>query len=429
VRVALLSTYDLVGGAARATYRLHQGLRAIGVDSLLTVQAKVSGDPSVLAPPGLPGRLGPLEARVRRFLHSLPVRLRRGRPPGVFTAAALPDRLAPRLAALAPDLVHLAWVADGFLRIESLPRLRRPLVWTLHDSWAFTGGCHVPYDCARYRERCGRCPALGSARERDLSRAVWERKERSWGSLDLTLVAPSRWLAEAARSSALLGGRRVEVIRNGLDLERFRPGDAREARASLGLPSEARVLLFAGVAALEDPNKGFPLLAAALGALGSQGWGKRLLLVVLGASAPAGADGAAATGVPIRYVGRVDDERRLALYYVAADALVAPSIQENQPNTVSEALACGTPCVAFRASGMVDLVEHEGVGYLARPYESADLARGIAWVLEDEGRRRALSERARRWALEELSLTRAAHKHLALYEEILGRRRAPGNGP
>src|SRR5262249_8470788 len=159
----------------------------------------------------------------------------------------LPDRLQARAAALRADVLHLAWVADGFLRVETLPRLRAPLVWTLHDSWAFTGGCHVPYECLRYRERCGRCPALGSRGERDLSRRVGERKERGWGPLDLTVVAPSRWLAEAARSSALFRGRRVEVIRNGLDLERFHPGDVSAARCTLGLPLDKRVLLFAGV--------------------------------------------------------------------------------------------------------------------------------------------------------------------------------------
>jgi glycosyltransferase involved in cell wall biosynthesis len=416
VRPALVNTYDTVGGAARAALRLHQGLRAIGVESRLVVGLRQGTDPGVLGPAGAGARLA---LRGRRFLDSLPVRRHRARRAGVFTPAAVPDRLAARLRSLDADVVHLHWVADALLRIESLAHLGRPLVWTLHDSWAFTGGCHVPYDCTRYRAACGACPALGSARERDLSRAVWERKRRAWSGLPLTLVTPSRWLAGAARASALLGAVRCEVIPNGLDLERFRPMERSAARAQLGLPHGAPLALFGGVASASDPNKGLPLLVEALGRLSASGGAPGLELVVFGAAPE---DLREIPGVRIRALGRVADERTLARLYAAADVFVAPSLQENLPNTILEAMACGTPGVAFDAGGTPDLIVHRETGYLARPYEPEDLAEGLAWVLGDPERGLELGARGRAKAEREFEISAVAGRYASLYRELLERK-------
>ncbi|HYR69300.1 MAG TPA: glycosyltransferase, partial [Candidatus Dormibacteraeota bacterium] len=223
----LLSTFDRIGGAARAAYRLHRGLREVGLDSHLLVQRKVTDDPTVHGPEG---RLAKLAALARPSLDSLPLLQYPGRSEGLFSPAVLPDGVARRVAAMHGDLVHLHWVAGGFLRPESLAKLGLPMVWTLHDSWAFTGGCHVPGECVRYREACGECPTLASHRAGDLSRSLLDRKRRAWARASPTLVTPSRWLADAARSSSVFRGARVEVIPNGLDLARFKPFDRSAAR-------------------------------------------------------------------------------------------------------------------------------------------------------------------------------------------------------
>jgi glycosyltransferase involved in cell wall biosynthesis len=417
VRPLLVNTYDRGGGAAIAAMRLHRGLRGIGIESRLLVQSRHGAEPGVLGPSG---GLAAAGAWARPRLDSLPARAYARRRGDLFTTAWMPDRLARDLDALAPDLVHLHWIAHGFARLESLARLTRPVVWTLHDSWAFTGGCHLPFECTRYRQACGACPALGSRAERDLSRRVFERKRAAWRDTAFTVVTPSRWLAACARSSALLGQARCEVIPNGIDLDRFRPGDRAAARARLGIASDRRVLLCGGADIARDPNKGLTLLVAALDGLPPE---RRATFEVLLFGTRPG-DRLPASVVPMRDLGYVADEAALAQAYAAADVFVAPSLHENLPNTVLEAMACGIPCVAFDLGGLPDLIGHEREGWLARPGQADDLARGIAWVLEDEARRRSLGERARARTQAEFEIGLIARRHAALYQDVCDRARA-----
>ncbi len=410
----LLNTYDHTGGAARATLRLHQGLRRVGVDSRLLVRFHDTAEAGVIDAGSRSW------SRLRAKLDRMPLAGYPRRIPGVFTPATVPDRLPARIRALAPDIVHLHWVADGFMRLETVRRIDRPLVWTLHDSWAFTGGCHVPNECTRYRASCGACPALDSSDEEDLSRSVWSRKRAAWSGMPVTFVTPSRWLEGCVRSSALFGEARCVVIPNGLDLERFRPAERAEARARLNLPGDRRLILFGGVHTVIDPNKGMALMADALRRLPALAPRLDADWVVFGTEA-----GEALPDVPcpVRVVGRVADEASLAALYAAADVFVVPSLQENLPNTVMEAMACGTPCVAFDAGGLPDLIEHQRSGWLALPHQAEDLARGIVWVLGDEERRRGLGARARQKTEQEFELTRVARRHVDLYREVMDRAR------
>lgn len=411
MKVLLLNTFDQLAGADRAARRLYSGLRRIGVEARLLVHFKRGVDPEILCFTS-PWRT--LLRRLKLYLGLLPVRLYPRRPENNFTLALLPDRLPRRVAGLAPDLIHLHWLGAGFCRIESLARFDRPLLWSLHDSWPFTGGCHVPGDCTRFRESCGACPVLGSSRDRDLSRWTWRRKERTWRNLPLTLVAPSRWMAERARASSLFRHRRIEVIPNGIDTEIFRPMDKREARKRLGLPRERPVILFGAVNALDDPNKGWALLRPALELVGKVR--PEALAVVFGADAPVEPP---TCGLETIYLGRLEDDGALIAAYGAAEVFVAPSLQESFCQTVLEAMACGTPTVAFRATGPLDLIEHGHSGYLAAPYEVADLADGLLWVLADERRRAGLSGRARAKAVDEFALEAVASRYAQLYRELL----------
>jgi glycosyltransferase involved in cell wall biosynthesis len=412
MKILMLNTYDDWGGAAKAASRLNRGLRDIGIDSRLLVQYKKCAAGGIIGANNLFARgcYG-----MRTVLGTVPVRLYRNKPVYNFSPALMPDRLSARIGGIAPDVVHLHWIAAGFMRIETLGRLKRPLVWTLHDSWAFTGGCHMPYDCVRYRESCGSCPVLGSRREADLSRRVWQRKEKAWRDLNLTVVAPSRWLAGCARTSSLFSSIRIEVIPNGLDTSVFKPVDRRQARNLLGLPGRKKLILFGGISITSDPNKGFRFLLPALRSLAAMGFQDEAELIVFGSSEPAEAPD---FGMKANYLGRLREDARLALLYSAADVFIAPSMQENLPYTVMESMACGTPCVAFNQGGMSDLIDHEATGYLARPFEEGDFAKGIGLFLKNDGTRQETSLRCRRKVEDTFTLEKIAGRYVELYRNI-----------
>ncbi len=245
---------------------------------------------------------------------------------------------------------------------------------------------------------------------------MWQRKAKAWKNLNLTIVTPSSWLADCARSSSLFQDRRVEAIPNGLDTEKYKPIERRLARNLLKLPQEKHLLLFGAVSATSDPRKGFHLLQSALEHLSQSGWQDQIELVVFGSSEPSNPPD---LGFKIHYLGRFYDDISLALVYAAADVFIAPSIQDNLPNTIMEALACGTPCVGFNIGGIPEMIEHKQNGYLAQPYKIEDLARGIGWTIENQERHQKLCSRAREKAEQEFTQQIQASRYLSLFAEVL----------
>lgn len=210
----VLSTSDIEGGAARAAYRLHQSLRMIGVNSRMLVRSKFSVDRAAIAHKTTLAKLG-------SSLDTLPLKLYPNNAGAMFSPQWFPDAIAPKVAQLDPDLISLHWICNGYLQIETIAKFKKPLVWTLHDMWTFTGGCHYSQQCDRYTASCGTCPQLKSNKQSDLSQWVWHRKQKAWKNLNLTLVSPSNWLAQCAKDSSLFKDVRVEVIPHGLDIEKY----------------------------------------------------------------------------------------------------------------------------------------------------------------------------------------------------------------
>lgn len=378
----------------------------------MLVQDKKSEEDAVVGPAS---KLERGWGRLRPHLEDLPLRMSGADPDGAFHLQWLPDRLAPSIRRLDPDVVHLHWVCNGFLQVETLASIQRPIVWTLHDMWPMTGGCHYSGSCQRYQTRCGACPKLDSQSESDLSRLTWLRKQRAWHDLDLTVVTPSRWLAKCARSSSLLGSFPVKVIMNGQNLNVFKPIDRTAARHIFNLPTDCPLILFGAVNATQDTRKGFDLLLESLTALQDHSLDPSPELVVFGNTASSSMP---PTRFNTHYLGRFADEEALAALYSAVDVFVAPSREDNLPMSVQEALACGTPVTAFDVGGMPDLIQHRANGYLATPFDIEDLANGIQWTIADEDRRRDLSRAARETARTTFSTEAKSDEYARLYRTV-----------
>ncbi|MCA9521387.1 MAG: glycosyltransferase [Myxococcales bacterium] len=421
MRVLIVSATDGRYGADRAAYRLYRALSAQpSVDAGMLVQQRWGDDPSVLAPSSLVGRaIGVARPHLDRAM--LP--LYRDRGEALFSPALWPATTARQIRSFAPEIVNLHWVAGGMLPFESLAALGAPIVWTFHDAWAFTGGCHYPGVCRGYRERCGSCPQLGSTSPIDLSRLGILRRERAYRGLDWCAVTPSRWLASIAASSPLLRGVSIETIPNSLDLDRFRPIARRRAREWLGLPAERPLLLFGAVNATGDPRKGYRYLAGALELLERERLDASPVVVVFGgARKPPGRW----HGFETHHLGRLADETTLALAYAAADCLVVPSVEDNLPNTILESLACGTPIIAFDAGGIPEMIEDGRTGHLVSGGDVAGLAQALQQVIAGGLAGDAVRQRCRTFAESEYAPTRQAQRYLSLFKERTQRDAARG---
>ncbi|QYO68595.1 glycosyltransferase family 4 protein [Leptolyngbya sp. 7M] len=403
-----LSSFDTAGGAARSAYRIHEGLQKVGADSHMLVQFKSGNNQAVEA---VEGRI---PTRLRSSLDSLILQFHQ-HPQQMFSLQWFPDAVAAKVAQMNPDIINLHWVCGGFLQIETLAKLNKPLVWTLHDMWAFTGGCHYSEGCDCYTKSCGNCPQLKSNRDRDLSHWVWQRKAKAWKGLDMTIVTPSQWMASCAESSSLFKNFPVKIIPYGLDTQRYKPMDRRIAREILNLPQDKKLILFSAISP-NDPRKGFRFLDQALQKLVEAGWQDKVELLILGNS---NSNNQLSSGLKSHAVGKLSDEISLALVYAVADVFAAPSTEDNLPNTVLEAIACGTPSVAFKIGGMPDMIEHQRNGYLVQPYETEEFAKGIAWILEDQERHQSLCYYAREKTEKEFPLELQARRYESLYNHIL----------
>lgn len=412
MKILLLNTYDISGGAAIAAYRLLRGLQRSGVQAQMLVQFKKSDNYSIISPQT---KWQKVFSKIKPIIDSVPVRFYKQRKNNIFSPAVLRDNIYKKIQEINPDIIHLHWINEGFVRIETLAKINKPIIWTLHDSWAFTGGCHYDEECGKYEKNCGNCPILGSSRKNDLSYRIWKRKEKSWKNLDLTVVTPSSWLGECVKKSSLFCRTRVEVIPNGIDLNRFKPIDKNIARDILCLPKDKKLILFGALSALSDKRKGFSLLREALKKYSSKE-NKDIELVIFGSSKPKDEED---LGFKTHYLGRLNDEISLALVYSAADVMIVPSIQEAFGQTASESLACGAPVVAFDNTGLLDIVDHQRNGYLAKPFDTTDLANGIKWVLGDKVRWKKLCQHAREKVKKEYNIVEVAKKYIDLYENVL----------
>jgi glycosyltransferase involved in cell wall biosynthesis len=413
MNVLLISTFDKkYGGAARSAYRLHRGLINIGINSEMLVQAKDSDDDTVIGPPNS------ISKTINRFRHSsdgLPLKFYSCKDPSPFSLQWLPDRLPARISSINPDVINLHWINSGYLQIETLAQFKKPIVWTLHDMWAFTGGCHYTGGCDRYTKSCGVCPQLKSKREKDLSRWVWNRKAEAWKNINLTVVTPSRWLADCVQKSSLFQDLKVEVIPYGLDIQVFKPIDKKLARYILNLPLDKKLILFGSVTGTSDPRKGFHLLLEAIQKLSQYVNNQDVELVIFGASQPSHPPN---FGVKTYYLGSLSDEVALSLVYSAVDVFVAPSIEDNLPNTIIESLACGTPCVGFKIGGIPELIDHQENGYLAERLDPEDLLTGITQILENDDYYLKLSANARSKAIFQYNLDLQSSRYLKIFESL-----------
>ncbi|WP_198314780.1 MULTISPECIES: glycosyltransferase family 4 protein [unclassified Acidovorax] len=409
MKVFHLNHSDINGGAARAAYRIHHALRNHNVNSRMLVNSTKAGDWTVDGPKS---KIAKAVALIRSPLASLLTKTLKTENSIIHSPAIVPSRWSNNLNSSNADVIHLHWINSEMMSISDIGNIKKPVVWTLHDMWAFCGAEHVTTD---YRWRDGYTARNRPSHEAgfDLNRWTATRKLKHW-KRPMHIVTPSRWLADCAKESVLMRDWPITVIPNAIDTDTWQPVDKALARSLLQLPPDVPLLLFGAWGGTGDAHKGFDLLQSALNHLRGQLPG--LELVIFGQLAP---QESVDMGFPVHYTGHLHDDVSMRLLYSAADVMVIPSRIDNLPNTGVEAHACGTPVVAFDACGLPDIVVHQQTGYLAKPYSTDDLARGIEWVLSKRDTHHAtISINARKRAVDLWSSSIVAKQYMNLYGSI-----------
>ncbi|QJD77481.1 glycosyltransferase family 4 protein [Spirosoma rhododendri] len=421
MNVVHLSTYHLSGGAGVAATRLHRAMLAQGIASTLLV--------------GIPDRLerhqpedGVLylannflaeQTAFGRFVAERLYFLPYERSPAVrfgFSPAQFGANLTFHPAIQQADVLHLHWINFGFLSIAGLRALfalGKPVVWTIHDQWAFTGGCHYSRTCLHYQTHCHTCPYLKKPGERDLSYRLFEQKKSLFEQHTPHFVPPSQWLGDDLRRSTLLRNAPMTVIPNTIDQAVFCPVDRADANARLDLPDTKTKRLLFGSANVTDERKGFRFLAEALQHIHKVRPELSLELLVFGKGKTYLFNEIPYT---VRHLGILRDADDIVAAYNAADALVVPSLEDNLPNTIMEALACGTPVVGFRTGGIPEMIEPGLTGYLADVASATDLAQAITRLL-DHSDPITLRYNARHFAEAHYGERVVVKQHLELYRQ------------
>jgi len=419
---------DTKGGAAIAAFRLHKGLNRIGQTSYMIVRKKLSSNPKVFQAGLKESPHNRIKAFLwRRFLQDEYIALNRtGISNTVFSLPYPGYDLTKFTLLLNSDIINLHWITY-FQSIATLKKLfstGKPIVWTLHDQWAFSGGCHYSAGCEQYMDACDTCPQL-TADPFHLPWAVLRDKIECFKGANLTIVTPGHWLAACAKKSRLFKNLRIEVIPNSLETNRFFPISKKKAKKSLGVPEDSHTLLFVAEI-VSEKRKGFAELLQAIHACKKDPRFKQLMkknkihILCLGAP-PTELNRA---GVPIKPLGYLQSKEKIRNAYNAADIYILSSLEDNLPNTMLEAMACATPVVAFNVGGMPDMIRNGETGALAENRDPKDLSKAILELLFDPEKRERLGNICRKRIEEKYTLRHQAESYLSLYEDLIVNRKA-----
>lgn len=422
MNITLVNTHDNNGGASIAALRLQKALtQNTDTKSVMLVQDKTTQNPVVIP---FDNRWWGKKKAFLRFvlerLYFLPhekskeIRF-------LFNISKFGVNITSHQVIKNADIIHLHWINFGFLSVNSLKKLfatKKPVIWTLHDMWAFTGGCHHSGDCENFQQSCGNCKFLKNPTPNDLSNQVWKAKKSTYLGQNLTIVTCSKWLGDRAKKSSLFSGISVINIPNPIDVSVFKPLNKVSARTALGINSDKKYILFAAMR-VDAVNKGFTYFKESLELL------KDLLrenqlndvveLLILGQTT-----GVEMNDLPFKatILGRISEVEKIVNIYSASSLFITPSLEENLPNTIMESMACGTPAIGFKIGGIPEMIDHEENGYLA-DYKSAQaLAKGMFWILFHENYEN-LCQNARQKVLDNYSEKVVSQQYQALYDSLI----------
>ena len=413
MKVEIISWSSDKGGAARASYRLFRALRDYQSHNLF-VKLRVNN--CNFPEEGIINPKTNLEIGwnlLRRYTGLKLQNFQKTTNQAFHSSGLVPCLLDKKINNSGSEIINLHWFQGEMLSIRSISRIKKPIIFTLHDSWAFLGSEHYPngYEDNRYIKGYNRNNRPLNYQGLDLDNICWQMKKRYWKS-KYYIVSPSNWLASCAKKSFLMKSWPIKVIPNPIPTNIFKKSPKNLSRKIFNLDLKKYYILFGSLNGSNELRKGWDLLKQALEMMSNNN--NQIEAIIIGENEPINSPN---LGMKINYFGSLQDNQTLALIYSAVDLAVVPSRMENLPQIATEAISCGTPVVAFNCSGHPDVIDHEKTGYLADPFDTKSLKKGIEWILEDKNRLIKLSENCRNKALRFWDSKIIAEEYMKIYEE------------
>jgi glycosyltransferase involved in cell wall biosynthesis len=421
LKIVIVNKSATGGGAAVAATRLYTALSFAGANVNMLVEAPVSEKKPINSlSQGRISRIKALSRFIKERLYFLPFEKNKAIR-YAFSPAFSGVNISTHPLIQEADIIHLHWVNQGFLSLKNLHQLfqlNKPVIWTMHDMWPFTGGCHYAGDCNHYINQCGQCAFVKRSHDKDLSFRIHQKKYAIWNKANIYPVSCSQWLGDLAKQSSLLKNKVVNSIPNPIETDLFAPENQKQCRKELGLPLHKKLLLF-GAAKVTDPRKGANYFMEAIHILNEKypELKNQVELVIFGKATEEELQNFPLTTHPMNFISSAQQMVKL---YNAADAFVLPSLEDNLPNTVMEALSCGVPVVSFNVGGVPEMVQHKKNGYLATVKNSHELANGLYEILYHP-QPDILKENARSFVLKNYSNHIIAEKYMQLYQKALNK--------
>jgi len=415
MKVLLINTFETKGGAAVACKRLAIALQKQGADVTMLVRDKTTTDKFVESI--VSSSILKLYSKFSFITERLQIfRTNRFKKNNLFaiSTASCGFKIHNSPQVQEADIIHLHWINQGMLstsEIGKLAKLGKPIVWTMHDMWPMTGICHHSGDCIRFMEGCGYCKFLTKPSTHDLSYQVFRKKKNAVCNSNIQYVACSQWLRNKTEKSLLLTGNQMTNIPNPIDTDFFVPGDQLKARQELSLPTDKKLILF-GAAIVSEKKKGIDYLIKSTNLLTDLY--NDVELVYFGKVKDEISE---AFGLKTHPLGYMSDMNAIAKMYQAVDCFVTPSLEENLPNMIMEAMSCGVPCVGFETGGIPEMITHLDTGYIAQYKSAEDLATGIRTILAKSGED-TFKKAARAFVLANYSESIVVEKYLKIYNTL-----------
>jgi len=402
MKILLINYSDIGGGAASFSKRLLDGLNSEGVDAYLAVVDKKTDNIKVIQ-----------VKNTKKVIDAIPNLLYVKRKKLPFSCGFIGSSIKDVIEEINPDIVHLNWINGGFVSIKEIGKINKPIVWTLHDSWFFTGGCHIPNDCKRYMKCCGKCPNLGSSFNYDMSRFVICKKKKEWKKLKINLVCPSNWLMRNLKKSSIVSHNSVYTIHNGVSLSEYYPcKNTNKLREKYGI-GDKKVILYGSAGILKDENKGLGFMEEIY---------NRLPIYIKNSvqMVAFGANKVISNSLLLnntKFVGIIKDESIMREIYSLADVFIMTSKSENLPFTAIESMACGTPVIAFSTGGIPEIIQ-KNTGFLINKYKIDMYVKKIIKILEPNMNKK-MSKYSVKNVTNNFNINNTVKEYILLYKAVL----------